>query len=55
MEEVKGDDYDEEDVDDGTKKSREPLEVEQRLLEEMIRGERKVWYARDVCNVVASD
>ncbi|KAF3102111.1 hypothetical protein TWF103_007753 [Orbilia oligospora] len=55
VEEVKGDDYDEEDVDDGTKKSREPLEVEQRLLEDMIRGERKVWYARDVCNVVASD
>ncbi|KAK6529557.1 hypothetical protein TWF281_008727 [Arthrobotrys megalospora] len=55
VEEVKGDDYDEEEVDDGTKKSREPLEVEQRLLEEMIRGERKVWYARDVCNVVASD
>ncbi|KAK6354097.1 hypothetical protein TWF730_008514 [Orbilia blumenaviensis] len=55
VEEVKGDDYDEEEVDDGTKKCREPLEVEQRLLEEMIRGEKKVWYARDVCNLVATD
>ncbi|KAF3920526.1 hypothetical protein ABW20_dc0108759 [Dactylellina cionopaga] len=55
VEEVKGDDYDEEEVGERKKQKGEPLEVEQRLLEEMIRGERKVWYAREVCNVVASD
>ncbi|KAK6541816.1 hypothetical protein TWF694_007597 [Orbilia ellipsospora] len=57
VEEVKGDEYDEEDEDEGKKTNGEsaPLEVEQRLLEDMIRGERKVWYAREVCNVVASD
>ncbi|KAK6344227.1 hypothetical protein TWF696_007869 [Orbilia brochopaga] len=57
VEEVKGDDYDEEAEEHGARASggAEPLEVEQRLLEEMLRGERKVWYAREVCNVVASD
>ncbi|EPS40686.1 hypothetical protein H072_5469 [Dactylellina haptotyla CBS 200.50] len=55
VEEVKGDDYDEEEADEGKKVNGEPLEVEQRLLEDMIRGERKVWYAREVCNVVATD
>ncbi|EWC44563.1 hypothetical protein DRE_06644 [Drechslerella stenobrocha 248] len=57
VEEVKGDDYDEEAEDDGAGSGAgtEPLEVEQQLLEDMLRGERKVWYAREVCNVVASD
>ncbi|KAF3931375.1 hypothetical protein ABW19_dt0200042 [Dactylella cylindrospora] len=54
VEEVKGDNYDEEEAE-GELQPREPLEVEQQLLEDMIRGEKKVWYAREACNIVVSD